>query len=373
METASGNNIHPILRAAAAVLLLVLATCRGMSAQTPLPQIHTRMSIDTDIMLMRYNATPGFNHSYDEYIQYLPGLAALGMKACGVSGMTKWGRFATSSVFSAALMAGVTNGLKYSVRRTRPDMSSKNSFPSGHTATSFMLATILHKEYGWKYPWVSFLGYSVAAVTGASRILNNRHWMSDLVAGAAVGIGSVHLGYYLTGLIFKDKGLQDGFHRHLVYIDDNHKYWGADLKCGRRFILGKKDLKEASVLPFRGSVAAAEFEIPLMPMTGALVNVGCSSLVMKNDTSLNAYNAAAGLFWSLPFARILEVQAKGAIGYAWHKLGNGIDVQAALSFNVLAGENFKIKAFAEYETFCYSEQKPFINSFVVGWSTGFCW
>ena len=110
-----------------------------------------------------------------------------------------------------------------------------------------------------------------------------------------------------------------------------------------------------------------------MPMTGIIANIGCNSLVFKNNTSMNAYNALAGLYWTLPFARILEVQAKGAIGYAWHKLGNGIDVQLTASFNILAGENFKMKAFAEYETFSFSEQKPFLNSFVLGWSTGFCW
>ena len=362
------NSIVISLIASLAVLLPFEA-----AAQTPIPNFNARQSMDTDFLLMRQNEIPTFHHTYDDWIQYAPGVAVVGLKVSGLPGMTKVGRFAVSSGFSVVIMAAMVNGVKYAVKRERPDLSARNSFPSGHTATAFMTATILHKEYGWKYPWISMLGYTTATVTAASRILNNKHWMSDIIGGAAIGIGSVHLGYYLTGLIFKDKGFQDGFHRHLVYIDDNHKYWGADLKCGRRFILGKKDDKDASVLPFRGSVAAAEFEIPLMPMTGALVNVGCSSLVMKNDTSLNAYNAAAGLFWSLPFARILEVQAKGAIGYAWHKLGNGIDVQAALSFNVLAGENFKIKAFAEYETFCYSEQKPFINSFVVGWSTGFCW
>ena len=67
-----------------------------------------------------------------------------------------------------------------------------------------MSATMLYKEYGWRSPWFSIGGYTIAAATGVSRILNNKHWMTDIAAGAAVGIGAVHLGYYLTDLIFKE-------------------------------------------------------------------------------------------------------------------------------------------------------------------------
>ncbi len=108
-------------------------------------------------------------------------------------------------------------------------------------------------------------------------------------------------------------------------------------------------------------------------MTGITASAGCSSLTFRDDSSFNMYNALAGVYWSYPFARVMEVQAKAAIGYAWHRLGNGIDMQAAVLLNLFTGQNFKIKAFAEYETFSFSEQKPFLNSFLVGWSTGFCW
>ena len=104
-----------------------------------------------------------------------------------------------SDVFSVGAMAVTVNGLKYTIKRMRPDGSRRNSFPSGHTATAFMTATMLHKEYGWRSPWFSIGGYTAAAVTGVSRLLNNRHWMTDIAAGAAIGIGSVHLGYFITG------------------------------------------------------------------------------------------------------------------------------------------------------------------------------
>lgn len=112
-----------------------------------------------------------------------------------------------SDAFSAGLMTIGVNSLKYSCRVMRPDGSSRNSFPSGHTATAFMTATMLHKEYGHRSPWYSIGGYTVATVTGVTRQLNNRHWMSDIMVGAGIGILATELGYYLADLIFKEKGL----------------------------------------------------------------------------------------------------------------------------------------------------------------------
>ena len=89
-----------------------------------------------------------------------------------------------------------------------PDGSTRNSFPSGHTATAFMTATMLHKEYGHRSPWYSIGGYTLATLTGVTRQLNNRHWMSDVMVGAGIGILATEFGYFLADLIFKEKGLK---------------------------------------------------------------------------------------------------------------------------------------------------------------------
>ena len=335
-------------------------------------------SMDTDIMLMRQNGAPAFNCQFDSYTRFVPGVGVLGLKLCGLKcselkGMTSWGNFAVSSAFSAVIMASVTEGLKYGVKRTRPDLSADNSFPSGHAATSFMLATILHKEYGQKFPWISFIGYGTAALSSAGRILNNKHWMSDVVTGAAIGIGSVHLGYYLSSLIFKDKSYQSDWQAVPIMIDPMHRYWGLDLTCGRRFILADKSLIDSSQVPLRSSVVAAELFAPVHPRFGLLANLGCSSMTCENANSFNAYNATVGMSYNLPFARVMEFQTKAALGYAWHKMAKGLDVQAGASLAVLAGNNFKIKAFAQYELMPCSNSLPYFNSIVLGWSTGFCW
>lgn len=151
--------------------------------------------------------TPTYHQPIDDYLQYAPAAALLVIKACGVKGRSSWGRMIVSDAFSAALMAVTVNGLKYSVKTMRPDGSARNSFPSGHTATAFMAAHMLHKEYGCVSPWISVGGYATATFVGISRILNNRHWISDVLAGAGIGILSVEFGYLFADLIFKEKGL----------------------------------------------------------------------------------------------------------------------------------------------------------------------
>ena len=102
----------------------------------------------------------------------------------------------------------MVNTIKYSAKEMRPDGSTANSWPSGHTANSFVGATVLHKEYGLtRSPWFSVAGYSIATATGVMRVLNNRHWVSDVMSGAGIGIFAGEVGYALADLIFKGKGL----------------------------------------------------------------------------------------------------------------------------------------------------------------------
>jgi membrane-associated phospholipid phosphatase len=79
----------------------------------------------------------------------------------------------------------VTHTVKYSVQRMRPDGSTRNSFPSGHTSVSFASATVLQQEFGWK---VGIPAYAVASYIGVSRIGNKRHYFTDVAFGAAIGL-----------------------------------------------------------------------------------------------------------------------------------------------------------------------------------------
>jgi membrane-associated phospholipid phosphatase len=98
------------------------------------------------------------------------------------------GRFRSATYdFAQALIVNgaYTNILKYSVQRTRPDASNSLSFPSGHTSTAFSLAAVANHHYGWK---IGVPAYVLASGIGLSRIEKDRHYLSDVLAGATLGI-----------------------------------------------------------------------------------------------------------------------------------------------------------------------------------------
>jgi hypothetical protein len=149
-----------------------------------------------------------FKTGIDDYTQFFGPAMVVGLKLGGVEGRSDWPRLMASAGLSYAIMAAFVNGIKYTAKEMRPDGSTANSWPSGHTATSFVGATLLHKEYGLtRSPWYSVAGYGVATATGVMRVLNNRHWVSDVMSGAGIGILSTELGYAIGDLLFKRKGL----------------------------------------------------------------------------------------------------------------------------------------------------------------------
>ncbi len=177
-----------------------------------------------------------FKTSIDDYTQYFGPALTVGLKLGGYEGRSDWPRLLASAGMSYAIMAALVNGIKYTAKEMRPDGSSANSWPSGHTATSFVGATLLHKEYGLtRSPWFSIAGYGVATATGVMRVLNNRHWVSDIMSGAGIGIMSTELGYALCDLMFKGKGLL----RNDLEVDlDNPSFFSISMGLG----LGGKDL-----------------------------------------------------------------------------------------------------------------------------------
>ena len=161
-----------------------------------------------NIRELRNKFQPEFRHTADNYTQYIPLLLTTGLKVAGVEGRSSPKRYAVSSAASLIIMATLVETMKQSISELRPDGSTNNSFPSGHTATAFTAATILHKEYGMtQSPWYSVVGYMLATATGCMRVLNNRHWASDTFAGASIGILSAEMGYTIGDLLFKNKGL----------------------------------------------------------------------------------------------------------------------------------------------------------------------
>lgn len=129
----------------------------------------------------------------DNYLQYFPAAANLGLGFVTPARRDFRERLAVTATASV-IMAVLVNTIKYTVQDMRPDDTTRNSFPSGHTATAFMGAELVRREYGG---WYGAGAYGVATVTALLRIYNNRHWSNDLLGGAAIGILSANAAYWL--------------------------------------------------------------------------------------------------------------------------------------------------------------------------------
>ena len=190
---------------------------------------------NTKIRLIKYN----FHSEIDNYTQFAGIGLTVGLKMAGVEGRSSWPRLFASSLASYGIMAGFVNGIKYTASELRPDGSTRNSWPSGHTATAFVGATILHKEYGLtRSPWYSIGGYTVATATGVMRVLNNRHWISDVLSGAGIGILSTELAYGICDLLFKGKGLLMNDLAYYPDLRENPSFFSISMGIG----LGNKHL-----------------------------------------------------------------------------------------------------------------------------------
>lgn len=150
----------------------------------------------------------------DNFTQYSSPLAVYALNAFGIKGKNRLLDRTIILGTAYIIMGGTVNLIKLTGDVERPDGTSSNSFPSGHTATAFMGAEFLYQEYKDVSIWYGVAGYAVAAGTGIFRLYNNRHWVTDIAAGAGIGILSTKIAYWLHPIIkktiFKDKKNTNG-------------------------------------------------------------------------------------------------------------------------------------------------------------------
>ncbi len=158
---------------------------------------------------------PNFHTKIDDYIVFAPSALPFALDLAGIKGRHNFKEKMVLYGLSMGLNMAIVNGLKYSTKILRPDGSTKDAFPSGHTAFAFGGAQFLHKEYGYRSLWYSAFGYATATTTGGLRILNNRHWFSDVVVGAGIAMLSTEVIYRvypkIKSKIFKPKNEQKHF------------------------------------------------------------------------------------------------------------------------------------------------------------------
>ncbi|OON68327.1 phosphatase PAP2 family protein [Hymenobacter sp. CRA2] len=152
---------------------------------------YTNQQANRDI----HRAFPTYRTSLDNYLIFAP-YAELGLVA--LSGVeSRDDRLNTLLVIgkSELFMLATVFAVKNLTRETRPDGSDNLSFPSGHTAQAFLAASIVHTEFRDKSQWYGIGAYTIATGVGALRMINTKHWQSDVVAGAGFGILAAHVGY----------------------------------------------------------------------------------------------------------------------------------------------------------------------------------
>jgi membrane-associated phospholipid phosphatase len=141
--------------------------------------------------------------SVDYFTKLVPAAAVYGLNAIGIKG--KHNLKDRSIILGTSLL--ISNAVVFSLKNTtnelRPDGSNYKSFPSGHNANAFVGAEFLWQEYKDVSVWYGISGYLVAAGTGAFRIINYKHWLSDVLAGAGFGVLSTKVAYIITPYIQK--------------------------------------------------------------------------------------------------------------------------------------------------------------------------
>lgn len=138
---------------------------------------------------------PDFHTKVDDVLLIMPYLE---LAAANLFNQKSNNDFLNTSLLilkAEAIYAVTVFGLKELTNTTRPNGENEHSMPSGHTAQAFLAASILHSELKHRSNWYGVGAYTVATSVGVFRMLNNKHWQSDVFVGAGIGILCSHAAY----------------------------------------------------------------------------------------------------------------------------------------------------------------------------------
>ncbi|TVT37060.1 phosphatase PAP2 family protein [Hymenobacter setariae] len=154
--------------------------------------LYSSYSVKSDI---NHLFGPGRHTRVDDFLQFAPYFELGGVLLAGVESRNDRVNLGLVILKSEAIMLSSVFAVKHLTNITRPDGSDNFSFPSGHTAQAFLAASIVHTELRDKSQWYGVGAYAIATSVGVLRMVNDKHWESDVIAGAGFGILSAHLAY----------------------------------------------------------------------------------------------------------------------------------------------------------------------------------
>ena len=212
------NNLKEVMRVIYITLIFIFSLCIVNAQTNKLDSITTKQIIKKSILPVtligagliinnsefeknlqidiRNKVGNDFVFHIDDYIQYIPIAELYIADILKVKSKNHWFEQTKYLIISNIITSGITHGLKNLTDKTRPN-GGENSFPSGHTSFSFTNATVLFNEFHKTAPLLAYSGYLFSTTTGVFRILNNKHWLSDVLVGAGIGIIVTDIIYYI--------------------------------------------------------------------------------------------------------------------------------------------------------------------------------
>ena len=159
-------------------------------------------TINSNGLYSSYQAKHDIRHTFgpyrnrlDDFLQWAPYLEIPAVLLAGVEARNDRLNLALVVLKGELIMLTSVYLVKELTHIQRPDSADYRAFPSGHTAQAFLAASIVHTEFRAKSQWYGIGAYTLATGVAALRMINNKHWQSDVIAGAGFGILSAHLAY----------------------------------------------------------------------------------------------------------------------------------------------------------------------------------
>ncbi len=118
----------------------------------------------------------------------------------GVQAENHWFDQTKNATFSLLLSQLITTGMKVNIDKERPNGANNEALPSGHTSLAFASATVFYEEFKNTEPLLAYSGYAFALTTAYLRMAKNKHWLSDVILGSAVGMAVTKLIYHFDHL-----------------------------------------------------------------------------------------------------------------------------------------------------------------------------
>ena len=153
-------------------------------------------NLETDL---RNSVGNDYQTPIDDYLLFVPIVQMYAADAFGMKAKNDWFDQTKYLIISNVVSTGISELLKATITKTRPD-GDPNSFPSGHSTIAFTNAAVLQNEFQETSTVYAYSGYAFAATTGVFRMLNNKHYVSDVLVGAGIGILVTQLVYHFEPL-----------------------------------------------------------------------------------------------------------------------------------------------------------------------------